>query len=106
MQTWDMIDTVDHLKETNLLLSISSINIKNQELFKSMDKFVFAVLKQACLKCRFHLACSRHGLCGRCSYYNLEYTYMMMTFTISSVGQVDEDEIETLLNFKIFLSCR
>ena len=50
MPTRDMIDTVDYLKAPKLLLLVSSINKKNQELFTRKDKIVFADLKQACLK--------------------------------------------------------
>ena len=45
-----MIDTVDYQKEPKLLVLMNSINIQSQDLFKKKDKFVFAVLKQACLK--------------------------------------------------------
>ena len=47
MPTYDIIDEVDYLKESKLLILVESINIQNQELFKRKDKFVFAVLKQA-----------------------------------------------------------
>ena len=50
MPTWDMIDTMDYLKEPKILVLVNSINIQNQELFIRTDKFVFPVLKQACSK--------------------------------------------------------
>ena len=50
MSTWDMFDPVRYVKEPKLLVLVNSINIQNQELFIRKDKFVFAVLKQACLK--------------------------------------------------------
>ena len=37
----------DYLQDYELLILVQGINIKNQELFKRNDKFVFAVLKQA-----------------------------------------------------------
>ena len=48
--TWNMIDKVQYINDPKLLVLVNSINIQNQELFIRKDKFVFAVLKQACLK--------------------------------------------------------
>ena len=50
LPTWDMIDVGQYRNEEELLILVNSINIQNEELFKRKDKFVFAVLKQACLK--------------------------------------------------------
>ena len=48
--TWDTMDPVNYLKNDDFLISVQSINIQNQELYKRKDKFVFSVLQQACLK--------------------------------------------------------
>ena len=45
--TWNMIDTVQYIKEHKLLVLVNSINTQNQELFIKKIKFIFAVLKQA-----------------------------------------------------------
>ena len=42
MPTWDMIDTVDYLKEPGIFVLMNSINIHNQELFK--EKINLALL--------------------------------------------------------------
>ena len=77
--TWDMIDPVDYLNDHELLILVQIINIQNQELYKERINLSFLSSNRPVKKIRFHLACSKHELWGRCCNDDLEDHYKIYT---------------------------